>query len=84
MSFLSKDAIMFRLTSGNVELTDGEVKSILNMLVEKTNEIERSIESLRRSESTEGSSGKDSSSGVRRGRKPKQNSGETSKDSGHA
>ena len=84
MAYLNLDSILRRLQAGAVPLSDGEVKTLLKYLVDQVNELSGQIESLRRSESTGGSQSEDSSGGVRRGRKPKQDSRETGEASGNA
>lgn len=84
MSYLNLQSILNRLRSGVAVMSDGEIKTILNYLVEQVNELSGQVESLRRSESTRGSQEENSYGGVRRGRKPKQNSGETGETSGDA
>ncbi len=77
MSFLQLESIIKRLRSGVVQLSDGEVKTILNHLMDQVDELKRQVESLRRPESSGGIEAKNTDGRVRRGRKPKQDSGET-------
>lgn len=84
MSYLNLQSILSRLRSGVAVMSDGEIKTILNYLVEQVNELNGQVESLRRSESTGRTQEEDSNSGVRRGRKSKQDSGETGKTTGDA
>ena len=76
MSYLKMDAILQRLRSGVSMLSPGEQRTILNYLVGEVDELKQQIKSLRRSEPSGSTEEKDSGNRVRRGRKPKQDSGE--------
>ena len=78
MSFLNLENILKRLRSGISPLSTGEQRAVLNYLVDRINELEQQIESLRRSESSPSSKDQDTGNRVRRGRKPKQDSGKIS------
>ena len=84
MSYLEMESVKQRLRNGISPLSTGEIKTLLNHLMEEVDELKGQLEGLRRSQSTGTPEKKDPSSGVRRGRKPKHNSGETSQTSGDA
>lgn len=81
MSYISIDAILSRLRNGVSPLSEGETKSILNYLVDQVNELSGQIKSLRGPEPSGSIEEEDTGSGVRRGRKPKQDSGKISQTS---
>tara|TARA_R100000951_G_scaffold116772_2_gene130646 strand:- start:2547 stop:2867 length:321 start_codon:yes stop_codon:yes gene_type:complete len=82
MSYLKIPSIIKRLQAGVVTLSDGEMKALINYLLERQDELIRQVESLRRSESTGSTEEEDTGDGVRRGRKPKQNKGNPSSTTG--
>lgn len=82
MSYLNMEAILQRLRSGIAMLSPGEQRTILNYLVDQVHELREQVESLRRSEPTEGPQGEDSEGRVRRGRKPKSYQGEAGETAG--
>lgn len=84
MSYLNLESILRRLRSGVSNLTPGEIRSLINYLVETTDELNKQVESLRRSVSPGSLEKEDSGDRVRRGRKPKQDTREVSETSGNA
>lgn len=84
MSYLSKEAILLRLRSGVTSITDGEVKAVLNLLLEKVDELTKQVESIRRSGSAGESTEKSTGDRVHRGRKPKQDEGKAGSSPGNA
>lgn len=84
MSYLSKEAILLRLRSGVTSITDGEVKAVLNHLLEKVDELTKQVEDLCRSCPAGESPEKDTSDGVCGGRKSKQDEGKAGSSPGNA
>lgn len=84
MSYLNLASIIKRLRAGVVTLSEGEIKTLLNYLLERQDELTREIESLRGSSSTRNVEEQSPESGVRRGRKPKQDKGVPSSSAGDA
>ena len=82
MSYLKMDAILQRLRNGISMLSQGEQRTILNYLVDQVDELKQQVESLRGPESSSSPKKEDTGNRVRRGRKPKQDSGETSSTAG--
>ena len=82
MSYLKIDAILQRLRNGISMLSQGEQRTILNYLVDQVDELKQQVESLRGPESSSSPKKEDTGNRVRRGRKPKQDSGETSSTAG--
>ena len=83
MSYLKIDAILQRLRNGVTMLSPGEQRTVLNYLVDQVDELKGQLESLRGPKSSSSPEKEDTGNRVRRGRKPKQDSGETSSTTGH-
>lgn len=84
MSYMTKESIIRRLRSGAVIISDGEVKTMLNHLLDTVDELSEQIESIRRSCPAGNSSEEDTSAGVCGGRESKQDKGKASSSTGNA
>lgn len=84
MNFMNRDQLLRRIEQPNTNLTPGETKRAMQILLEMINELEARVESLRGSGSSKGSEAKDKASGTRGRGRPRKSNAEGSNEEGSA